>query len=150
MTMIAQSLAIFLNIGVPQSPCMVAVELHRAIEELTPYRAEKVCPTVRRMTFDAEFGAAAQAAEYFPDTGEIGLSPDLDLNTIIGRSYLLHEMVHAAQFAAGRHTDVACVGQLEAEAYHAQAAYLQREGEPREAGMVLLMGTFAGTCESYP
>lgn len=142
----AQGLALLLNIGAPQPVCAVAVELRADIERLTEYRVAEDCPSVLRRKLTARFGGAPQAAEYMPETGQIALSPELDLNTAVGRGYLLHEMVHAAQFTAGRHETVACPGRLEAEAYMVQSAYLREAGEGTEATLMRLMSEFAGSC----
>lgn len=144
--MLAQGLALLLNIGAPQPVCAVADELRADIERLTEYRIAEECPSVLRRKLTARFGGAPQAAEYLPETGQIALSPELDLNTAVGRGYLLHEMVHAAQFAAGRHDAVACPGRLEAEAYMVQSAYLREAGEETEATLMLLMSEFASPC----
>lgn len=146
MTMITYGLSLLLNIGAPQPVCAVAAELRADIERLTDYRVAENCPAVLRRNLTARFGGEAQAAEYLPETGEIVLSPELDLNTAIGRGYLLHEMVHAAQFAAGRQDEIPCPGRLEAEAYMVQSAYLRDQDEDTEANLMLLMSEFAGHC----
>jgi hypothetical protein len=74
------------------------------------------------------------------------LAPDLDTDSALGRSYLLHELVHAAQFRAGRQEEVACEAELEAEAYRVQTAWLRRQGEFREAMLLDWTAEALGRC----
>lgn len=106
-----------------------------------------LCPHVGPMAFPSG-GSLVQAAAYLPETGEIGVSRDLDLGDTLGRSYLLHELVHAYQFAAGQHLAAACVGVLEREAYAVQAAYLRAHGQVAEAVLIDLIAGRQGTCRA--
>jgi len=67
-------------------------------------------------------------AVYLPTKNIILLSEEIDVESAIGRSFIVHELVHALQFQAGVVGQKPCLGALEAEAYHAQSAYLDREG----------------------
>jgi hypothetical protein len=86
------------------------------------------------------------AAVYVPATREILLADDLDPNTPLARSYLVHELVHAQQFA--RHLDerVSCPGVLEGDAYGTQALYLRTKGLREEAFLHQLLGMFQSAC----
>lgn len=90
--------------------------------------------------------ARSQAGAYHPDSGRIDLSPDLDLTSIEGQGYLLHELVHAAQYGAGLDQTAPCPAALEAHAYHIQADFLQAHGAGREAVMMRLLASQLGTC----
>lgn len=89
---------------------------------------------------------AQVAAAYMPRSMEILLADDLDLLDPLARSYLVHELVHAQQIAAGKHRRVACLGRLEEEAYAVQARYLDRHGLGREALLFRLIGMLQGAC----
>ena len=54
------------------------------------------------------------AAVYVPATREILLADDLNPVTLLTRSYLVHELVHAQQFTSRVHEHVRCPGVLEA------------------------------------
>jgi len=121
--------------------CEPMADLLDFIAVRTDYPVPEVCPVIDGRTFlqgDAAF--RSQAGAYFPLTGEIALAADLDLTTVNGRSYLLHELVHAAQYRAGSQLQVRCTAELEREAYALQAAYLRAHGEQREA---LVLGWLA-------
>lgn len=86
------------------------------------------------------------AAAYSPGTREVLLADDLDLLDPVARSYLVHELVHAQQIAAGKHRRVSCPSRLEEEAYTVQARYLDGHGLQREALLFRLLGMLQGTC----
>jgi hypothetical protein len=127
--------------------CALARELNAFIAASSPLVPSESCPTV---TFDLPqmpSGAPrSQAGAYDPSSGTIALAPDLDLLDPIGRSFLLHELVHAAQFRVGRQHEVACRAMLEAEAYQLQAEFLRAAGSAREALMTSLVGQQLGRC----
>ena len=87
------------------------------------------------------------AAIFVPATREILLANDLEPSTTLGRSYLVHEMVHAQQFARHMHERASCPGKLEGEAYNLQALYLSA-GELREDAFLLqVVGMLQSACE---
>ena len=90
----------------------------------------------------------AVAAVYVPATGEILLADDLDPDTPLARSYLVHELVHAQQFASRAHERASCPGALEADAYGLQALYLRTRGLREEALLLQVLGLFQGACGS--
>ena len=61
-------------------------------------------------------------------------------------SYLVHELVHAQQFAAHAHERVSCPGVLEGDAYATQALYLRAKGLGEEAFLLQVLGMFQSAC----
>lgn len=86
------------------------------------------------------------AAVYVPATREILLADDLDPGTPLARSYLIHELVHAQQFASREHEHASCPGVLEVDAYVTQALYLRTKGLREEAFLLQVMGMLQGAC----
>ncbi|UVF22229.1 hypothetical protein HPT29_026455 (plasmid) [Microvirga terrae] len=93
-----------------------------------------------------ESHSEAVAAVYVPTTREILLADDLDPDTPLARSYLVHELVHAQQFASRAHERASCPGALEADAYGLQALYLRTRGLREEAFLLQVLGLFQGAC----
>ncbi len=131
------------------SLCPLVAELNRYLTENTAYDAVP-CPEIGFSALSADGSMRSQAGAYFPDTGQIELAPDLDLATGYGKSFLLHEMVHAAQFAVGMDQRVPCPGALEAEAYSLQAAYQRDAGLMREALLTGFLANQLGSCGTAP
>jgi hypothetical protein len=117
------------------------------VSDQTGYSAPLDCPVVERSA-DLQGNAAlrSQVGAYVPATGHILLDPGLDTDRPLGRSYLLHELVHAAQFQAGMQLRVKCEGELERESYSVQTAYLRRHGEFREAMLIDWIAETLGRC----
>jgi hypothetical protein len=86
------------------------------------------------------------AAVYVPATREILLADDLDPAAPLARSYLVHELVHAQQFARHAHERASCPGMLEADAYGTQALYLRTRGLQEEAFLLQVLGMFQSAC----
>jgi len=105
-----------------------------------------------RLTSRADWAVRGQspgdavAAIYVPATGEILLAEDLDLSTPLGRSYIVHELVHAQQFARRAQERASCPGLLEADAYGLQALYLRTRGLREEALLLQVLGMFQSAC----
>ncbi len=93
-----------------------------------------------------ETHSEAVAAVYLPATREILLADDLDPGTPLARSYLVHELVHAQQFASRAHERASCPGTLEADAYDTQARYLRTKGLREEAFLLQILGMFQSAC----
>ncbi|MFM7332795.1 MAG: hypothetical protein ACKO1H_00050 [Tabrizicola sp.] len=129
--------------------CPLVAQLNQALVEGTRYRAVP-CPEIGFVALDNQPGLRSQAGAYFPETGQIELAPDLDLTTAYGQSFLLHEMVHAAQFAEGADSRVPCIAALEAEAYLVQAQFLHDAGLTRDALFTRMLGEQLGTCGAQP
>ncbi len=128
--------------------CALAMDMEARIAERLGYAPGAACPEI---TFALPVAGAvqrSQAGAYDPMTGRIDLAPDLDLRTAYGQSFLLHELVHAAQYRAGRDRAVPCPAALEAEAYREQADFLLEAGLPREAVLTRALGAQLGGCEA--
>lgn len=129
--------------------CPLVAELNVALVMATDY-APVACPEIGFALLEDQPGLRSQAGAYFPDSGRIELAPDLDLTTAYGQSFLLHEMVHAAQFAEGADRTARCPAALEAEAYRVQAQFLQTAGLTRDALFTRMLGEQLGTCAAAP
>lgn len=101
-----------------------------------------IAPTVAGRAYDEEARAL-----FVPATGEILLGDDIDTAEPLDRSYIVHELVHAQQFANGVHERAPCVGRLEGEAYAVQAQYLRESGLERDAFLVTILGLLQSACE---
>ncbi|MFN4193374.1 MAG: DUF6647 family protein [Tabrizicola sp.] len=132
-----------------EAHCALAGTLNRVLTDSTDY-APVPCPEIGFSVLEGASGMRSQAGAYFPETGRIELAPDLDLTTAHGQSFLLHEMVHAAQFAAGADRRAPCPAALEAEAYRVQADFLQRAGLTRDALLTRMLGDQLGRCGTAP
>jgi hypothetical protein len=129
------------------APCTGLEDLLQFINDQAGYALPSDCPSITPSALLAAAPALrSQAGAYVPATGEILLAPDLDSGTVLGRSYLLHELAHAAQFRAGVQTRVTCEGALEAEAYQIQTLWLRRHGEAREALLIDWVAAALGHC----
>jgi hypothetical protein len=126
--------------------CALALRLDATITATTGDPALTACPDIGFGVPVAGDLARSQAGAYDPATGRINLAPDLDLATPQGQGYLLHELVHAAQFRSGRAAGFPCPAALEAEAYALQADFLQAAGDSREAVLMRLLAGQLGRC----
>jgi hypothetical protein len=131
--------------------CATARTLDAFVAEATAYAPFETCPDIGFSLPSVGEAVRSQAGAYLPDTGRIELAPDLDLASPLGQSYLVHELVHAAQYRHGIDRRAACVGVLEAEAYAVQAAFLMRAGLPRDAASMQIVAAQIGHCgaDSY-
>lgn len=126
--------------------CALAMDMEARIAERLGYPPSDACPQI---AFALPVDGAvqrSQAGAFDPVTGRIDLAPDLDLATAYGQSFLLHELVHAAQYRAGRDRDVPCAAALEAEAYGEQADFLMEAGLSRDAVLTRALGAQLGGC----
>ena len=89
------------------------------------------------------------AAAFYPVRGEIVIADDIDLTTSLGLSFLVHELVHSQQYAAGRHIHATCHGTLEAEAYAIQARFLRSRQQLREAVLFDILGLLQSDCSGH-
>jgi hypothetical protein len=129
--------------------CPLVVELNAYLSAHSDYAAV-ACPEIGFSALPATGAVRSQAGAYFPETGRIELAPDLDLATAYGKSFLLHEMVHAAQFATEADQRAPCPAALEAEAYRIQAGYLHQAGLTREAVLTGFLANQLGSCGAAP
>jgi hypothetical protein len=125
------------------------------VAEETDIPAPEVCvrsakpEQLRGLVLPGTVGTApneAVAAVYVPATREILLADDLDPGRPLARSYLVHELVHAQQFAAHAHEQVSCPGVLEGDAYDTQGLYLRTKGLHEEAFLLQVLGMFQRAC----
>ena len=129
--------------------CPLVADLNRVLIDSTGYAAVP-CPEIGFAALDGQPGMRSQAGAYFPETGRIELAPDLDLTAAYGQSFLLHEMVHAAQFEEGADSRAPCPAALEAEAYRVQADFLHQAGLTRDALLTRMLGNQLGVCGAQP
>ncbi len=139
------SLFAFASVAKAGPLCDLVAELNRTVGVETPY-ATPPCPVIGFAQLPRDGGVRSQAGAYFPDTGRIELAADLDLASIFAQSYLLHELVHAAQYADDADRTAACPAALEAEAYGVQAAFLRQHGLAAEAMTVSILAMQLGAC----
>lgn len=125
--------------------CPLVADLNAVILQQTAH-VPPPCPDIGFAALPAAGALRSQAGAFFPDSGAIELAPDLDLTDPFGQSYLLHELVHAAQFASGAHLQARCSAMLEAEAYTVQAGFLRARGFGREAMMMTILAGQLGAC----
>jgi len=141
--------ALFLiTLSAPAAPidlCPLVARLNAVIVRDTAHTPPP-CPVIGFSRLPEGGVLRSQAGAFFPDTGAIELAPDLDLSTAFGQSYLLHELVHAAQYASGAHKVARCPQSLEAEAYGLQSDFLRAAGLGREAVMMRLLADQLGSC----
>lgn len=136
----------------PASPglaadCSDVADLLAFIAAEAGYPLPNDCPViVRSDLLESTPALRSQVGAYVPATGRILLASDLDTDSPLGRSYLLHELVHAAQYRAGVETRVRCEAELEREAYHLQTTWLRRQGELREAMLLDWAAQALGRC----
>ncbi len=127
--------------------CALAMDLEARVAERLGYPPGSDCPDVNFALPEGAGLQRSQAGAFDPLTRRINLDPGLDLTGAFGQSYLLHELVHAAQYRAGRHLLVACPAGLEAEAYSEQADFLMEAGLQREAILTRALAAQLGGCE---
>lgn len=104
------------------------------------YISSKVCP-------DKKSGCRTLVAVFDTDDYVILVGDSLDLETTLDNSFLLHELVHVLQFKArGSEIFKDCPTSIrtESEAYKAQNAYLQKEGQFARFGEGLRFATCEG------
>lgn len=136
----------------PASPALAAScqgldDLLGFIADQTGYVVPEDCPPIIRSAQLSDDGALrSQVGAFVPATGQILLAPDLDTTSVLGRSYLLHELLHAAQYHAGAEARAPCEAALEREAYRLQSAWLRQQGEGREALLLDWMADALGRC----
>lgn len=127
--------------------CAGMGDLLAFIETEGGYPVPAECPAVNLSDMlDSAPALRSQVGAFVPATGQILLASDLDTQTVLGRSYLLHELVHAAQYRAREQLRVRCEGELEREAYHLQTTWLRQNGEFREAMFLDWAADALGRC----
>lgn len=146
MSLTAALFLIILSAAEPRTDlCPLVTTLNAVIVRDTTHTPPP-CPVIGFARLPESGAMRSQAGAFFPETGAIELAPDLDLTTAFGQSYLLHELVHAAQFASGAQRAARCAAILESEAYSVQSDYLRAAGLGREAVMMRLLADQLGSC----
>lgn len=126
--------------------CEIAQRLEPHVAAAIGTAPSETCPQIGFALPSGLDVMRSQAGAYHPDSGRIDLAPDLDLTSILGQSYLLHELVHAAQYRAGKDKTARCPAALEAQAYGLQADFLQSNGLGRDAMLIRILANQLGTC----
>lgn len=143
--------ALFLITLAPADPkpdlCALVADLNRVVSHDTGFDPPP-CPSISFAVLPESDGMRSQAGAFFPETGAIELVPDLDLTEPYGQSYLLHELVHAAQHASGAHKTAPCPASLEAVAYGVQADFLRAHDLGREAMLIQMLAWHLGSCST--
>ena len=140
---------------VDDNSCGEARDLLDFILSETEYTGLAFCPSFRVADDDAllssvHFSNARHQnqpmAVYLPRKNKILISEEVDWESPVGQSFIVHELVHALQFQAGAVGQIPCLGALEAEAYGVQSAYLELEGETDLAWMFRYYELTMGSC----
>lgn len=135
------------QISATATGCSWMEQLVVFVAEETDYPPLHICPNVRvtakleleLIDSDSSAHGAEMLAAYLPISNEILIGADIDLTSLRGRSYLVHEIVHSAQFNSGDTAPETCIGVLESEAYRVQAIYLTKHDLAEEARVFLWM-----------
>jgi hypothetical protein len=145
-------------VSVARTGCTDMDQLIDFVAEATDHPPLQFCPNVRKssvselkfeFTKPPAYGWDPQAA-YLPTSGEILINDEIDTASLLGRSFLLHEIVHAAQYNSGDIAPEVCTGLLESEAYRVQASYLEKHDLVKEATIFLWMSLLhKSACTQY-
>lgn len=135
--------------------CTEIEELIDFVAEETGYPPLLSCPKVsvtpdavlRSIFANASAHGEEPMAAFIPASAEILLSPNVDVTKLIGRSYLVHELVHASQMENGVKAPATCLGLPESEAYWVQATYLRKHGLNEEALAFGLVSVMKSACD---
>lgn len=109
-----------MSTNVPDIVLKEKQELHRIMFDChKKNRKEKFC--------ENGSGSENLLAVYDNDTKTIYISKDIDRNSIVYQSVILHELVHHLQFENKMEDKVLCRNKLEEQAYRLQNKWLQDE-----------------------
>lgn len=134
--------------------CASGPELIEFVSEETGHQQLAICPRVKvttnavlkSMFAEASAHGEEPLAAFLPNSGQILLSPEIKLTTALGRSYVVHEMVHASQAANQQPTPASCPGLLEGQAYSVQASYLRKHNLIEAARAFEALGMMFSAC----
>ena len=134
--------------------CAGFEEVIEFVADVTGYPPLRSCPKVsvtpdavlRSIFAKASAHGVEPMAAFIPASAEILLSPNVDFTKLIGRSYLVHELVHASQLENGVKAPATCLGLLESEAYWVQATYLRKYGLNEDALAFELVSIMRSAC----
>ena len=124
------------------------------VAEETGYPPLRSCPKVsvtpnfvlRSLFAKASTQGEGPMAAFVPASAEILLSPNIDITKLLGRSYLVHELVHAFQLENGVEAPATCLGLPESEAYWTQATYLRKYDLNEDALSFELISMMQSAC----
>ena len=163
-TAITLNFALFISIlplhaaafGKPaDASCAALKELIAFVSAETDYAELAVCPRIvsvdsrlllSSLRFSDPENQNEALAVYLPTENTIRVSTEVDLNSPMGRSFLVHELVHALQFQSGAASSTPCLGALEEEAYRLQADFLERAGLPQASLTYRLHALVMASC----
>ena len=134
--------------------CAEFEELIEFVADETSYLPIRSCPKVsvapdfvlRSLFAKASAHGEEPMAAFIPASAEILLSPNVDITKLLGRSYLVHELVHASQLENGVKAPATCLGLLESEAYWVQATYLRKHDLNEDALAFELVSMMQSAC----
>jgi hypothetical protein len=134
--------------------CAEIEELIDFVADETGYPPLRSCPTVsvapdfalRSLFVKASTHGEEPMAAFIPASAEILLSPNVDITKLLGRSYLVHELVHASQLENGVKAPATCLSLLESESYWVQANYLRKHGLNEDALVFELISMMHSAC----
>ena len=128
----------------------VAEETNRPPLQFCPNVKMSSVPELRSKFTKASLHGADALAAYLPSSDEILISNEIDLASLLGPSFLVHEIVHAAQFDSRDTAAESCIGLLESEAYRVQASYLKKHDLAEEAIIFVWMSVMHnGACTYF-
>ena len=137
------------------SKCTALMKLVKFVSSETDYPPLTNCPTVSLTTnsalrgylgLNAKYGQEQPVAMFVPVDAEILIGPEVEVTSTLGRSYIIHEIVHAHQMEYGAPRHAPCPGWLEGEAYRVQASYLKNQGLTKDAFDMEMLGLLQGSC----
>jgi hypothetical protein len=123
-----------------------------AVESLPPISAIKRGAISQEICPSKPHECQGLVAVFDTDQYRILFSDELDPENAADNSFLLHELVHVLQFRAnGEGIFATCEAAMktETEAYHAQNAYLKKEGQFLRFGESLAFTTCAGSQNTF-
>jgi hypothetical protein len=134
--------------------CAEVEDLVDFVSEETGYPPLRSCPKVSvapDFILSSLFAKASAHGEepmaaFIPASAEILLSPNVDITKLLGRSYLVHELVHASQLENGVKAPATCLSLLESESYWVQANYLRKHGLNEDALAFELVSMMQSAC----
>lgn len=139
---------------VANAGCTEVESLIDFVAEETGYPPLRSCPKIsvtsdailRSLFVKASTHGEEPMAAFIPASAEILLSSNVDITKLLGRSYLVHELVHASQLENGVKAPATCLSLLESESYWVQANYLRKHGLNEDALAFELVSMMQSAC----
>lgn len=140
--------------SVATAECREVEDLIEFVADETGYPLLRSCPKVtvapdfvlRSLFMKASAHGEEPMAAFVSASSEILLSPSVDLADLLGRSYMVHELVHASQLENGMKALSTCLSLPESEAYWVQASYLRKHGLNEDALTFELVSMMQSAC----